>query len=153
LNTIILGAHPPIFLAAMSIYNRISVWTCDKCDATFEPGKDCLPCSEGHACLKCAAPVSDIWKCRICADEYVPGESTCIPIGTQNACFACLRERMDKTIESEELYPPTYAEFMLRPRDFEKALFGDEAEANAYFRRFEAKLKAYEERADPKPKR
>jgi len=34
-----------------------------------------------------------------------------------------------------------------------KALFGDEAEANDYFRLFEAKLKAHEERADPKPKR
>jgi hypothetical protein len=78
---------------------------------------------------------------------------TYIPMGSQNTCFACLRERMDKMIESEEYYPPAYAEFMLRPWGFEKALFGDEAEANAYFRRFEAKLKAYEERADPKPKR
>jgi hypothetical protein len=62
-------------------------------------------------------------------------------MGSQNTCFACLRERKDKMIESEEHYPPTYTEFMLRPWGFEKALFGDEAEANAYFRRFEAKLK------------
>ena len=137
----------------MSTFKRISVRTCDKCEATFEPGTDCFPCEEGHACLSCAAAVSNTWKCCICAEEYVPGEKTCIPMGSQNACFACLGERMDKMLESEEHYPPTYAGFMLRPWDFEKALFGDEAEANDYFRRFEAKLKAHEEHADPKPKR
>jgi hypothetical protein len=149
--------HPDIqrtpLLFTMSTHSRISVWTCDKCDATFEPGTDCFPCEEGHACLNCAAAVRDTWKCCICADEYVPGEMTCIPMGSQNACFACLRERMDKMIESEEHYPPVFDEFMLRPWDFEKALFGDEAGANDYFRRFEAKLKEYEGRGDPKPER
>jgi hypothetical protein len=75
--------RPPHDLAAMYTYNQISVWTCDKCDATFEPDKDCYPCSEGHACLECAAAVDNIWKCCICADEYVPGEMTCIPMGSQ----------------------------------------------------------------------
>jgi hypothetical protein len=149
--------HPDIqktpLLFTMSTHNRISVWTCDKCDATFEPGTDCFPCEEGHACLNCAAAVSDTWKCCICADEYVPGEMTCIPMGSQNACFACLCERMDKMIGSEEHYLPVFDEFMLRPWDFEKALFGDEAGANDYFRRFEAKLKKYEGRGDPKPER
>lgn len=137
----------------MSTYHRISVWTCDKCDASFDAGADCFPCSEGYACLECAAAIHDTWKCIICATEYLPGEATCVLVGQHHACFGCLRDRMDKMIESEAHYPPTYGEFMLRPWDFDKSLFGDEAEANDYFRRFESKLKAYEERLNQQPRR